>query len=63
MFLYYLINIYIFFYFVTENSNGIIEPFNPWPDYVFTGKINIITLYENDHSPNFNLKKIYLAYL
>lgn len=29
--------------FVTENSNtstnGIVEPYNPWPDYVFTGEI------------------------
>ncbi|XP_026810163.1 methionine aminopeptidase 1 [Rhopalosiphum maidis] len=22
-----------------QNSNGIIEPFNPWPDYVFTGPL------------------------
>lgn len=30
--------IFVYYNFVTENlSNGIIEPYTPWPDYAFTG--------------------------
>lgn len=35
-------------YFVSENSNlssnGVVEPYNPWPDYTFTGETKKDTL-------------------
>lgn len=27
--------------FFTEVSNGNVEPYNPWPDYSFTGKTKV----------------------
>lgn len=44
---FYIIKMWVilFFYLITENfkpiSNGV-EPYNPWPDYAFTGKTTFI---------------------
>jgi hypothetical protein len=45
----------LFKHFFTENSNSSsngYEPYNPWPDYVYTGKI----YYMNILKPNYSMK-------